>query len=127
MRPNKKIRIISLLSSFVLLAAMITGSVGSTARAQIKSEPRQAKVAHPALSRYAVNLTNLARLGRLEPAMGHRVELARLISLLAMTETPSPLNQRFESKRQSWPRTREEDGRGKVPDSCQVAGIHAQC
>ena len=121
MRMNTKTPIISLLSSFVLLGAMFSNSVSSTARAQRKSGPQKAKVARPALSRYAVNLTNLARQGRLEPGTAHRVELGRMISLLASDEQRNPIL--ITDSRASVQAIAESLAKkiaaGKVPDSLQ--------
>src|SRR5450432_238529 len=80
---NKRTPIISLLTSFALLAAMFTNSVSGTARAERKPEQQQANLEHSALSRYAVDLTMLARLGRLQTRTSHRAELGRMIKLLS--------------------------------------------
>src|ERR1700730_4870588 len=91
MRIKKKTHIISLLTSFVLLAAMFTGSVSSTVRAQRKAEQQKAQVAHPFLSRYAINLSKLARSGQLETRTGHLAELARMIKLLSKDGQRNPV------------------------------------
>src|SRR5436190_18088340 len=70
---------------------MFTSLVGGTAGAQRKPAQQKARVSHPSLSRYAVNLTRLARQGRLETRNSHVAELARVIKLLADDGQPNPV------------------------------------
>src|SRR5258706_12887620 len=117
----KRTPIISLLTSLVLMAAMFTSSVSNTARGQRKAGQQKGKVAHPSLSRYAIDLTMLARSGRLELTNGHRAELGRMIKLLAddpqrnpvlITDSGANVQEIAES-------LARKIASGKVPDSLQ--------
>src|ERR1700730_1970179 len=88
---SKRTPIISLLTSFVLLAAMFTSSVSNTAWAQRKPAPQKVKAEHPSLSRYAVDLTRMARLRRLELSASHGAELRWMIKLLSEDGQRNPV------------------------------------
>src|SRR5258708_26318657 len=91
MRVQKQTPIVTLLTSFALLASMFTGTVSSTPRAQRKADQQTTKAKHPYLSRYAIDLTKLARQGRLATRANHYAELNRAIKLLAEDGPRNPV------------------------------------
>ena len=77
------------LTSISLLVALCTGSLfGNTAGARSRQSSTQqrntkSKTNYPTLSRYARDLTKLARQGRLAPVTGYDAEIRRVVEVLA--------------------------------------------
>ncbi len=94
MRLMKQSPTIMWLTSIALVGSVLSSPLhslaGSVPQRQAKHEAAQMAV-HPALSSFAVDLTGLARQGRLEANTGHTVELNRVVKILSENAWRNPL------------------------------------
>src|SRR2546425_6985174 len=94
---SKQSPIIMSLTSLTLLTSMFTGPLSGIARsnpsglAKRERAEQKAKVNHPALSRYAVDLTRLARQKRLEAHANHRAAVDRVVKILSGDAQHNPV------------------------------------
>src|SRR5438046_6995581 len=91
MRRNKKTPVIALLTSLALSASILISPVSSAATAQRKNLQQPIQTQHPSLSRYALDLTKLARQGRLGARVSHHLELNRVIKVLGEDSRRNPV------------------------------------
>src|SRR2546423_6959815 len=91
MPTNKKTPVIALLTSLALSTSILIGPVSSAATAQRKTLQQPVQTQHPSLSRYAVDLTKLARQGRLGSRVSHHTELNRGIKVLGEDSRRNPV------------------------------------
>ncbi|HMF56398.1 MAG TPA: hypothetical protein VK619_08650, partial [Pyrinomonadaceae bacterium] len=98
MRVNKRSPLVSLLIAFSMLLSVCSGAIiGKNAGAQSASGSAQPgatakrRNSYPLLSRYATDVTRLARQGRLEPVTGRDAEINRTIRILSNEERGNPV------------------------------------
>src|SRR6266852_5675271 len=85
----KRYRVATWLTSLSLMVSLCLGIL-VTDRASAQSAPPN-QVTYPELARYATDLTELARAGRLEPVMGRNAEISRTISILSRDIHQNPV------------------------------------
>ena len=81
------------LTSFLLLAAMFVSPLRSIAQSDSQrsdADEQTAKAGYPALSHYAVDLTRVARQGRLHTRRSYKDELNRVIKILSEDAQHNP-------------------------------------
>src|SRR6266852_922599 len=96
----KRYRVATWLTSLSLMVSLCLGIL-VTDRASAQSTPGVSQstnqsappnqVTYPELARYATDLTELARAGRLEPVMGRNAEISRTISILSRDIHQNPV------------------------------------
>src|SRR3954469_9219746 len=97
MRANRRSPAARWLMSLLLMASLFSGLLVSNARATFsqvdaQNQKRQrAAVKFEALSRYADDLTELARREQIASVKGHDVAIRRIIKVLAQTERNNPV------------------------------------
>src|SRR2546428_3855812 len=95
MRTIKQSTTITWLTSLVLLTSLFVNSPANTVSkarlAQRDAAAQSARPADSALSRYAVDLTKLARAGRLESVRSHKAELNRIVRILSENAQRNPV------------------------------------
>ncbi len=95
MRTAKQFTTRTWLASLALLASLFVNSPASTVRnsrlAQRDAARQDARPVDSALSRYAVDLTELARAGRLETAKEHKAELNQIVGILSEDPQHKPV------------------------------------
>src|SRR5712691_549240 len=101
MKRQKHAPIITWFTTSALLVSVCTGLVFNQRAAAQSNEPsqsasqrdarRQAASDYLALSKYAIDLTQLALQGKLDPAPGRDADIARVIESLARTTSKAPV------------------------------------
>ena len=101
MKTKKHAPIVSWLTTAALLLSMCVGlTFSQRSSAQVyqayedstnAGTSRQTAPDYPALAKYATDLTELAREGKLEPANGHESDIARVIASLAPATAKAPV------------------------------------
>ncbi len=97
---TKRYRVATWLTSFSLMVSLCLGIL-VTDRASAQSTPGASQsteqsaptnqATYPELARYATDLTELARAGRLEPVMGRNAEISRTIAILSRDSHHNPV------------------------------------
>jgi len=83
------------MTAAVLVAYCICAPAGVAARRRSRTAPAPkvtpAKARNQYLARYTIDLTKLARLGKLNPVLGHHGEIGSILSTLSVETTINPL------------------------------------
>ena len=99
MKTKKHAPIVSWLTTTALLLSMCVGlTFSQRSSAQVyqayedgtNAETSQTAPDYPALAKYATDLTQLAREGKLEPATGDESDVARVIASLTRAAAKAP-------------------------------------
>src|SRR5437660_12090208 len=88
---TKQAPTVTMITVIALVLSMLAGFTFSQTSAAQVNEPEQSIAEFSALATYAVDLTALARAGKLETVRGRDAEIARVISCLAHSTAKAPV------------------------------------
>src|SRR3954463_3089170 len=97
MRTNRRSPAARWLMSLLLMTSLFSGLIVNAARAKFsqadneRQQRQNAAVKFEVLSRYADDLTELARYEQITSVKGHDVAIGRIIKVLARTERNNPI------------------------------------